>query len=181
MGSVWEDVFEEDVEKGLEIGCAGEIKRWNRRSLCARREANASGLVQEQHRGIIVPGKVVGHGCICARLQPASAHFVEESKHRGGPGSSIHPDDDGVINRVVSAVEEPEEKAVRIRHVDCARPLRFTIRSTRRIVLRRQSILASSKRGNIRRRGYCCGLGAGQWTLVTKVEALKLESVRDSG
>lgn len=79
--SVWEDVFEEDVEKGLKVGCASEIERWDGRSLCARGEANASGLVQEQHRGIVVPGKVVWHGGVCARLQPASAHFVKESEH----------------------------------------------------------------------------------------------------
>jgi hypothetical protein len=73
--------------------------------------ADIDGLVKEDNRGIVVPGEVVVDR-LDVLADGARTKFEEQSSEGGAAGTTVQPQDDGVILGVVTGLEEPLSKLV---------------------------------------------------------------------
>lgn len=68
--------------------------------------AHIHGLVQEDHRSIGVPGEVIVDGLDLA-VDRAGPKLHEEASKGGASGTTVQPEDNGVVFGVVARLEEP--------------------------------------------------------------------------
>lgn len=71
--------------------------------ISADRVADVGGAFDIEHIGFVVPRPVIEGEIICSILKRVGSMLLSPSEHRGAARTSIEPDDDRIINGIVSA------------------------------------------------------------------------------
>jgi hypothetical protein len=68
--------------------------------------ADIDGLVQEDHRGIVVPREIIVDR-LDLRIDGAGSKFHEKSGEGRAAGTAVQPKDNGIVLGVIARLEEP--------------------------------------------------------------------------
>lgn len=101
--SVLRELLEEQGQKSIDVLASGDSVADSAATVGV---ADVDWLVQENHRGIGVPGVVIVDSLNLA-VDGAGTKLHEQSSERRAAGATVQPEDDRVILRVVARLEEP--------------------------------------------------------------------------
>lgn len=97
------ELFEEQGQQGIDVLASSYSIADGRATV---RVANVDWLVQENDRGIRVPGEFIVNG-LDLGVDGARSKLHEQPGKRRAAGTAIQPEDNGVIYRVIAGLKEP--------------------------------------------------------------------------